>query len=128
LNTQWQVSSKSITPKWLYQLFFDFFDPCPVNPIFDGLAIPWKIANYVNPPFDDKVPWIKKAIEEMDKGNTTVMLLPVDTRAAWYHDLVITNAEILTFRGNFNLDNGKHTRYGVMLAIFHPTLERQSRD
>lgn len=121
MNTQWQVNDSSKTPQWLLDMFPGFFDPCPLNdkPEFDGLSIPWQKFNFVNPPFSNKKPWILKAIAEMELGNTTVMLLPHDTRAIWYHDLVTPNADILTFRGNFNLDNGKHTRYGVILAVFH---------
>ena len=59
------------------------------------------------------------AIVEQKKGNTTVMLLPHVPEMAWYHDLIIPNAEILSFRGRLQLDNGKHPRYGSMLVIFH---------
>jgi len=48
----------------------------------------------------------------------------------WLLDLFSTffdpcpaNAEILGFRGRLELDNGKHPRYGSMLAVFHPTLQ-----
>ena len=107
------------SPKWLLELFQDFFDPCPPNPQFNGLDIPWKKRNYVNPPYSDKLPWIRKAIEEQTKGNMTVMLLPSATGAAWYHDLIIPNAEILHFRGRLQLDNGKHPAYDSMLVIFN---------
>jgi|SRR6267378_1365635 len=107
------------SPGWMLRLFEDFFDPCPAKPDFDGLAIPWTRRNYCNPPYSDKVPWIKKAIEEAKFGNMTVMLLPQATDAAWYHDLVVPNAEILSFRGRLQLDNGKHPKYGSMLVIFH---------
>ena len=126
MNTQWQVNDKSPSPKWILDLFSNCYDQCPPNPKCDHLLHSWEKLNYVNPPYSNKVPWIKKAIEEMEKGNTTVMLLPQDTSAAWYHDLVIPNAEILSFRGRLELDSGKHGRYGSMLVIFHPqtTLDR----
>lgn len=109
------------SPKWLLELFQDFFDPCPSNPQFDGLVISWQKRNYCNPPYSDKIPWIKKAIEESKKGNMTIMLLPSATGAAWYHDLVIPNAKILHFRGRLQLDNGKHPAYDSMLIIFTPS-------
>jgi len=120
MNKDWSVKDKSPSPKWLLDLLQTFFDPCPLNPDFDGLLINWKKYNYVNPPYSNKRPWIEKAIKEMEKGNTTVMLLPLDSAAAWYHDLIIPNAEVLSFRGRLELDNGKHPRYGSILAIFHP--------
>ena len=107
------------SPKWLLDLFNDFFDVCPPNPGFDGLTIPWKKRNYCNPPYSKKIPWIKKAIEESKKGNQTIMLIPEIPDAAWFHDLVIPNAEVYTHRGRLVLDNGKHTRYSSMLAVFH---------
>jgi len=113
------ITDFASSPYWLLQLFDDFFDVCPPNPKWDGLKMNWQKRNYCNPPYSDKIPWIKKAIEEADKGNMTVMLIPNVPDAAWYHDLIIPNAEILSFRGRLQLDNGKHPRYASMLVIFH---------
>ena len=122
MNSTWNVNDSSPSPKWILDMFHDYFDPCPLddNPKFDGLSIPWKKYNYVNPPYSDKVPWIKKAIEEMKLGNVTVMLLPFVPDAVWYFDLVIPNGEILGFRGRLELDSGKHGKYGSMLVVFSP--------
>lgn len=120
MNKDWNVNDVSPSPRWLLDIFHDYFDPCPIDPTQDGLSISWKKYNYVNPPYSNKRPWIQKAIEEMNKGNVTVMLLPHDSSAAWYHDLILPNAEVLAFRGRLQLDNGKHPRYGSILAIFRP--------
>ena len=122
-NKKWDVSDKSKTPDWILDIFRDYFDPCPLTdkPKFDGLTIKWKKYNYVNPPYsDDKTKWIQKAIDEMENGNVTVMLLPHVPDAIWYFDLVVPNAKILGLRGRLQLDNGKHPRYSTMLAIFYP--------
>lgn len=67
---------------------FDF-DPCPY-PLpegFDGLTCEWGQRNYVNPPFGSIIhqgrkkgptAWVRKAIEEWQKGKRVVLVYPVD--------------------------------------------------
>ena len=112
------ITDLAPSPKWLLELLDGFSDVCPPRPFYDMLKHPWDNRNYCNPPYSDKIPWIKKAIEEQKKGHTTVMLLPAAVGAVWYHELVVPNAIILFFRGRLELDNGKHPRYDSMLAIF----------
>lgn len=82
-----------VTPPELYErLHTEFcfdFDPCPF-PLpdgFDGLTCEWGTSNYVNPPFGSilhqgkkKGPtaWVRKAIEEWNKGKRVVLVYPVD--------------------------------------------------
>ena len=116
------------TPEKLFKELNDEFhfdhDPCPLNPVgmraVDGFGN-WGRSNYVNPPYSNKAPWIKKAIEEQKKGNLTVMLLPVDTSTKWFQDLIMPNAEIRWIRGRLSFNNGKsHAAYASMLCIFRP--------
>lgn len=82
-----------LTPPDLYakldaEFQFDF-DPCPY-PLpkgFDGLTCEWGQSNYVNPPFGSimhegkkKGPtaWVRKAIEEWQKGKRVVLVYPLD--------------------------------------------------
>ena len=76
--------------------FGDFFDPCPINPKFDGLLIDWKKVNYINPPYSRalKEAFIRKAFGESQKGKICVMLLPVSTSTKIFHEAIYPNAEI----------------------------------
>lgn len=115
------------TPKTLYEKLnaeFDFdFDPCPINPAIgmrerDGLGS-WGKRNFVNPPYSEKTVWIKKAVEEQQKGKLSVLLLPVDTSTVWFHDLVLPNAELRWIRGRVKF-NGEPAKFASMICIFRP--------
>ncbi len=90
-----------ITPIFENNLGKDFFDPCPINPTFDGLKIDWKEQNYINPPYDRKLKeaFIRKAFEESKKGKLCVMLLPVSTSTKIFHEVIYPNAEIRFLKG-----------------------------
>lgn len=60
----------------------------------DGLAEPWEKLNWCNPPFDECIKWIKKAYEEQQKGNETVMLIPARTETKYFHDYILSNPNI----------------------------------
>ena len=95
-----------LTPPELYrQLDAEFrftFDPCPYPKPddFDGLTDPWGASNYVNPPFGSimhdgrkKGPtaWVRKAIAEQQRGNSTVLVYPIDK---WILMLLAAGAEV----------------------------------
>jgi site-specific DNA-methyltransferase (adenine-specific) len=85
------------TPPEFYETLdeeFKFdFDPCPFHhdlSLWDGLEIEWGACNFVNPPYSRalKEAFVKKAIEEKEKGKTSVMLLPVSTSTRLFHDYI----------------------------------------
>jgi hypothetical protein len=70
----------------LHDEFAFDFDPCPCpRPEgFNSLVMPWGRSNYVNPPFlkadaphGGPAAFARKAIEERDKGNASVVILPL---------------------------------------------------
>lgn len=94
------------TPKAFYdkldsEFHFDF-DPCPYSegePVFDGLSVPWGRANFVNPPYSRKLKtaFVQKALEESRSGKRVVLLLPVSTSSALFHDVIKPNAKEIRF-------------------------------
>lgn len=103
-------SDVHITPDRVWDMIKDnwgyekeqFFDPCPVNPQWNGLDIDWQELNYVNPPYSREqgekktllTLFVDKALEE--KG-TTIMLLPSKTDQEWFHK--IKEFDIMWIRG-----------------------------
>jgi hypothetical protein len=92
-------------PELMEQLQAEFefdFDPCPYPKPeeFDGLTCAWGASNYVNPPFgsimhDGKkkgpTAWVRKAIEENQKGKRVVLVFPIDK---WVLMLLAAGAEV----------------------------------
>jgi len=78
-----------LTPPELYERLNNEFhfdcDPCPYpRGERNSLTEPWGKNNYVNPPFCRKdapfggpSAFVRKAVEERDKGSTSVIILPV---------------------------------------------------
>ena len=90
-----------IKEKWGYEKE-QFFDPCPVNPQWNGLEINWKELNYVNPPYSrergDKKTLLTQFVEKaLDEKGTTIMLLPSKTDQEWFHK--IKEFDIMWIRG-----------------------------
>lgn len=64
-------------------------DPVPLHSCEDALEKEWGEVNYVNPPFDNIAPFVKKAYSEAaNHGKTSVLLLPVRTHTKYFFDLI----------------------------------------
>lgn len=101
------------TPKQLYDKLdkeFNFnFDPCPLNPTFDGLKIDWKKRCFVNPPYSKIKEFLIKAWKEIEKGNceVAVFLTFANTDTKWFHDHIYKKTEIRFLKGRIKfLDRG----------------------
>jgi len=138
-NRNISESDNWATPKYFYdkldsEFHFDF-DPCPLNigeitPDKDGLIIPWGKRNFINPPYSRRLKekFIMRAIEESKKGALCVMLIPVSTSTAIFHDWIKPNASEIRFaRGRIAFcgvnTKGEYTETGKpmhdsMIVIF----------
>jgi len=82
------------TPPEIYkkldaEFHFDF-DPCPLNATFNGLEIPWKKYNFINPPYSDIESFLEKSQNELKNGRAeiNVFLIPVRTDTKWFHKYI----------------------------------------
>lgn len=57
----------------------------------DGLKGDWFKLNWCNPPFAKADSFVKKAIFEQHKGNTTYMLIPVRTEMKYWYNGILNN-------------------------------------
>jgi choline dehydrogenase-like flavoprotein len=111
------------TDKWIQNIFLGWFDPCPLNydynPIShtDGLKIDWRFHTFVNPPYSDPLPWVRKAIREQAKGNTVVLLLKHDSSTKWYSLLHEAGANFMMINGRLKYGNTKTAAFPSMLAV-----------
>lgn len=93
--------------KKLDDVFHFDFDPCPYQANFDGLSVEWGGVNFVNPPYSRRLKeaFVNKALEESRKGKVCVLLLPVSTSTALFHDVIKPNAKKIEFvRGRLKFE------------------------
>lgn len=103
-----------------------------ITPAFNALERNWNFDGYrnykriwLNPPYSDPYPWVKKAYEESQKGCTVVCLLPADISTKWFHEWVIGKAEIRFIQGRISFDGDKKgaPKFGSMIAIYGPGID-----
>lgn len=96
-------------------------DPCPIagELLHDGLSRKWGSVVYMNPPYSDPEPWVRKAYEESLTGSTVVGLLRGDTSTNWFHKWVLPYAELRFIRGRVCF-NGKPAPFSSIIAIWKP--------
>ena len=78
----------------------------------DGLSKSWAgEVVFCNPPYGREImKWIKKAYEESQSPNTTVvMLIPSRTDTSYWHDYVMRASEIIFVRGRLKFGNSKNS-------------------
>jgi hypothetical protein len=105
------------------EMYGDYYDPCPANPIKDGLKGDWDgSVAYVNPPFKDSEIWLKKCEEQAKKGKLVVALVPFRSNANWVHDRIILNPychEIVFVRQGIKFKGFKRkSPFPLCLAVY----------
>lgn len=83
-----------------------------INGLSDGLELDWEKLNWCNPPYDECQKWVKKAHDEMLKGNATIMLIPVRTETKYFHDYILWDGRVKIYwlrkgYGFINPDTGE---------------------
>jgi len=90
--------------------FGKLFDPCPINPTFNGLTIDWKTRNFVNPPYGTEIGrWCSKAYLEANKGKMVILLVPSRTDTRWWHNYIMKADEIRFIKGRLKFDDHKNS-------------------
>lgn len=100
------------TPKWLYQALNERYsfnhDPCPFKwkgevegGAPNGLSSEWGTRSFVNPPFSQIKVWLKKGLEEYQKGKLVVFLISARVNSKYWSDLVFPNATGIQFLQGF---------------------------
>ena len=125
------------TPQYFYDKLDDEFhftlDPCalPTNakcanyftPHDDGLKQDWQGHSvFCNPPYVKKISeWVRKCSEESKKpGTQVVMLIPVRTDTAYFHEFIYHKAKEIRFvRGRLKFGKSKNSApFPSMIVIF----------
>jgi|TARA_R110000744_G_scaffold9550_4_gene30441 hypothetical protein len=108
--------------------FGEMFDPCPADydGSFDGLSIPWKAVNFVNPPYGDMKAWVKKCHDEWLLGKTVILLIPPRTCSTYFHQWIYQKAELRFIKGRVKFIDGRNPEakpsgapFPSMLCVFH---------
>lgn len=76
---------------------------------------------YCNPPYGrDIINWVRKASEESQKGNTSVMLIPARTDTIWFHTYIYKkpDVEIRFLKGRLRMVNYDDLNYKYNSAPF----------
>jgi len=86
-------------------------------------------VGFCNPPYSKINPWIEKAIEEIEFGFTTVMLIPTFNGDLYYEDVLTKSSSIINILGRLSFvrpDNGepyKNNNRGSWVVVFSPYVD-----
>ena len=150
-NTQQTMfSSKSkewATPQHFFDKLDDMFGPFTLDPCAnssnykvmthftekeDGLEQDWGgEVVFMNPPYGRSIKaWIKKAYEESQKKDTTVVaLIPSRTDTKYWHDYVLKAHELYFVKGRLKFGNGENSApFPSAVVIFRDGLRNAYLD
>lgn len=107
------MSDEHYTPDWLMNCFTTFHDPCPPGGK-NGLNYDWAEFHdqiFVNPPYSNPLPWVKKAIQTkfVYPDTSIVMLLKHDSSTQWYRLLIEAKARIFMLQGRIKFKGNKQS-------------------
>lgn len=77
---------------------------------------------FLNPPYSNPTPWVKKAYEESLKGKTIVGLLRGDTSTRWFHDWVLGKAELRFIKGRLRFNDTGPAPFASIVAIWRGSI------
>lgn len=79
----------------------------------------WPDDWWCNPPFDQKIEFITKALEQQAAGRQGMMLIPYEPCSGWWQDLLSTGVIIYEPRGRYNFyePDGQTPKSGVNFPI-----------
>ena len=138
----WTSDHWSTPPKMVAVLELEFgsfnLDPCCrpetakapnfFTEVDDGLKQDWFGNVFLNPPYSNVSPWLRKALVETKAGRCSLViaLLPASVDTQWFHELVNNRCEIRFVRGRVRFFGWKHTpiispRTPSILAIYRAT-------
>ena len=131
MNKEVMFSKKSnvwSTPKDIYNGFMSMgaFDPCPIDPQFDGLKVSWQPFTYVNPPYSEIRLWTEKALFEIEQGNTflAVFLVPARVDTKWFQELIYGKYAYYFVKGRLKFGGGKNSAPFPSMFIYLQRLNR----
>ena len=114
------------TPKYLLQfiemMFGVFWDGCPYKCEWDTFDVEWHPVTYINPPFSNVVPFIKKAYCHWKTGNTVIMLIrnhPSIIASEWWHNYVLGSAQVYCINHRIIFEGyDQPSRFGCFLLVY----------
>lgn len=110
------MSDEWRTPERILSYFKGWDDPC-LPGRHDGLKRRWRDPCYVNPPYSDPLPWVRKAIAEAGRGTRVVMLLRHDSSTEWWRMLHEAGAHMFAYLGRMYFSNGGRAPFPSVLVL-----------
>jgi phage N-6-adenine-methyltransferase len=101
------------------------------SPEMNGLSQRWIGNVWLNPPYvrGELEEWMKKAVEESQRGATVVALIPARTDTKWWFDYVAHKAaEIRFLKGRLRFGQAEHSApFPSAIVIYRPGKHREPK-